>query len=598
MIGSVCRLVLSRIDVTLTYSRLRYSSKESDQLKDNVQMQSIVKKMKMLLKMMSVCSGPTTVIVFSIVFLWCVSQTIAAGLSKKLLYQAPDECRWSNENGEVILVCQLRTINSELEKTNFSVIQPYNTIRLRIQCNDAVFFQSSLSAGSFRALNELRQLSIEYCKLGNLTDGSFKGLSNLRNLTIRTHNADWSTMNLYISPYVFNDLQHLDYLDLSNNNIWSIPDGLFCPLKKIIFLNLSHNEIHDLLTFHFSVSLSTHRSKMCGVSLAEVDLSHNKLINFPPAMFSALSLLKVLNLSRNEMSSLADRSFEGLSSLTYVDLSDNKLSSLPPELFIETTRLKEIHLRNNSINVLAPGIFSDLSELLILDMSYNDLNSHWIGSATFSGLPKLAILDLSANKINKVDSTIFRNLKRLQILRIQENYIDMIPENTFLELKNLHTLVLSNNRLSVISSFTFDGLRNLQTLSLDVNRISLIDANAFKKCPDLQDLHLNKNKLKTVPDALRELKTLKTLDLGENLIQSIENTSIQTLSTVYGLRLTENYLTVIRRGVLDKLSSLKILNLSQNKIKYVSILCFEPLHLMLAGMVFWFIVFVVICNFY
>lgn len=536
-------------------------------------MQSIVKKLEMM-TMTSVCSGPTTVIVLGIMLLWCVSQTTAAGLSKNLLYQAPDECRWSNENGEVILVCQLRTINSELEKTNFSVIQPYNTIRLRIQCNDAVFFQSSLSAGSFRALNELRYLSIEFCKLGNLTDGSFKGLSNLRNLTIRTHNADWSTMNLYISPYVFNDLQHLDYLDLSSNNIWSVPDGLFCPLKKIMFLNLSHNEIHDLLTLHFSVSLSTHRSKMCGVSLVEVDLSHNKLINFPPAMFSALGLLKVLNLSRNEMSSLADRSFEGLSSLTYVDLSDNKLSSLPPELFTETIRLKEIHLRNNSINVLAPGIFSVLSELVVLDMSSNDLNSHWIGSATFAGLHKLAILDLSTNKINKVDATMFKSLKLLQVLRLQENYIDMIPENTFLELVSLHTLVLSNNRLSVISSFTFDGLKNLQTLSLDVNRLSLIDTNAFKKCPNLQDLHLNRNKLQTVPEALRDLKTIKTLDLGENLIQNIDNTSLLSLNSIYGLRLTENHLTIIKKGLFDKLGSLKILNLSQNKIKYVSMICY------------------------
>lgn len=527
-------------------------------------MLSIVNKIPMMTTKM-------LVIVLNVLCFWGISETIAAGLSKNLLYQAPDECSWTYENGEEILVCQLRTINSELEKTNFSVIQPYNTIRLRILCNDAVFFQSSLSAGSFRALSELRQLSIEFCKLGNLTVDSFKGLNSLRNLTIRTHNADWSTMNLYISPYVFNDLQHLDYLDLSRNNIWSIPDGLFCPLKKIKFLNLSHNEIHDLLTFHFSVSLSTHRSKMCGVSLVEVDLSHNKLINFPPAMFSALNLLKVLNLSRNEMNSLADRAFEGLASLSYVDLSDNKLSSLPPELFIETTRLKEIHLRNNSINVLAPGIFSYLNELIVLDMSYNDLNSHWVGSATFNGLHKLLVLDLSANKINKIDATIFKSLKKLQVLRLQENYIDMIPENTFMELGNLHTLVLSNNRLSVISSFTFDGLRNLQTLSLDVNKISLIDPNAFLKCNNLQDLHLNRNKLQTVPEALRVLRTIKTLDLGENFIQNIENTSLLSLHTIYGLRLTENHLTVIRKGVLDKLFSMKILNLSQNKIKFVSI---------------------------
>lgn len=132
----------------------------------------------------------------------------SASLSNSLLYQAPDECRWSSSSGQsddadITLVCRLRTINSELENTNFSVIQPQNTIRLRLECNDALFFQSSISPGSFRPLVELRSLSIHYCKIGNLTTGSFNGLKELRNLTIQTHNTDWSSMSLEIASNVF-----------------------------------------------------------------------------------------------------------------------------------------------------------------------------------------------------------------------------------------------------------------------------------------------------------------------------------------------------------------------------------------------------------
>lgn len=127
-----------------------------------------------------------------------------SSLSNSLLYQAPDECRWTGGTDvDITLVCRLRTINSELENTNFSVIQPQNTIRLRLECNDALYFQSSISPGSFLPLVELRSLSINYCKIGNLTNGSFNGLKELRNLTIQTHNTDWSSMSLEIADKVF-----------------------------------------------------------------------------------------------------------------------------------------------------------------------------------------------------------------------------------------------------------------------------------------------------------------------------------------------------------------------------------------------------------
>lgn len=133
----------------------------------------------------------------------CITVSVLSATISNLLYQAPDECRWSGSADDVTLVCRLRTINSELENTNFSVIQPQNTIRLRLECNDALLFQSSISPGSFRPLFELRSLTINYCKIGNLTDGSFQGLKELRNLTIQTHNTDWSPMSLEISANVF-----------------------------------------------------------------------------------------------------------------------------------------------------------------------------------------------------------------------------------------------------------------------------------------------------------------------------------------------------------------------------------------------------------
>ncbi|XP_058465284.1 toll-like receptor Tollo [Malaya genurostris] len=502
---------------------------------------------------------------------------LGASLSKSLLSQAPDECRWSGySEDDLTLVCRLRTINSELENTNFSVLHPENTIRLRLQCNDGLFFQSSISPGSFRQLSELRSLSIDYCKIANLTDGSFRGLKELTNLTLRTHNTDWSSVSLEISPHVFNaEISKLERLDLSQNNMWSLPDGMICPLTRLQYLNLTQNRIRDLSVFHFSASLSTRLSKKCGGAITILDISHNSIDNLPPAIFSGLGKLTELRLQNNGLNFIADRALEGLLSLSKLDISLNRLTNLPPELFSEAKHIKEIYLQNNSINVLAPGIFSELQQLLVLDLSNNELTSEWVNSATFKGLSRLILLDLSNNKISKLEPAIFRDLFSLQILRLQDNFIETLSENTFSELAALHTLVISNNRLSNIEYFTFHGLNRLALLSLDYNRISRIDRVAFKNLSSLQDLHLNGNKLLQVPDALYDVPMLRTLDLGENHISNIGNASFKDMAHMYGLRLTENNIEVIRKGTFDAMKSLQILNLSKNRLKRVEQACFD-----------------------
>ncbi|XP_059622525.1 toll-like receptor Tollo [Phlebotomus argentipes] len=497
---------------------------------------------------------------------------LGATMSKSMLYQAPDECRWVGAtDDDVTLVCKLRTINSELENTNFSVIQPQNTVRLRLECSDGLFFQSSINPGSFRALVELRSLSVEYCKLSNLTDGSFRGLSALRNLTIRTHNADWSAMSLDVGRGVFTEeLEALQGLDLSDNNMWTIPDGMICPLRSLQRLNLTRNRIRDLGPFHLSASISTVSSKKCGSAMQMLDLSHNNIENLPAAIFSGLGRLSELRLAANGMNFIADRALEGLISLAIVDLSENRLSNLPPELFSEAKNVQEIYLQNNSLNVLAPGIFSELTQVVVLDLSHNELTSEWINGVTFRGMRRLVMLDVSSNRISRLEVTTFRDLTSLQILRLQENQIEVIPDGIFADLGNLHTLVLSNNRLSTVEVTTFQGLNTLSLLSLDYNRIARIDREALKNCSgSLQDLHLNGNKLHRVPDVLYDVLQLKTLDLGENQITNIDEASFSGMVQMFGLRLTENSIETIKRGTFDRMEALQILNLSHNKIRKI-----------------------------
>lgn len=508
---------------------------------------------------------------YALLLVGTVFGVLSASLSKSIRYQAPDECKWvmvegGNSEDDVALVCRLRTINSELENTNFSVIQPQHTVRLRLECSDGLFFQSSLSAGSFTPLVELRELSIEYCKIGNLSDGAFKGLKQLKNLTVKTHNTDWSSMSLEIAPDAFDDeLKQIERLDLGENNMWSIPPGLLCPLYNLQILNMTHNRLRDISEFHFS----NNPSERCGANLKLLDLSRNKIDRFLNSQLAALNKLQKLYLQGNGLSYLADRALEGLNSLNVLKLSDNKLVSLPPELFADTKEIKELYLQNNSLNVLAPGLLNELTQLLVLDLSHNSLTTDWINAATFTGLVRLIVLDLSFNKIGKLEQFLFRDLYNLQILRLNDNNIENIPDNIFSALYNLHTLIISNNKITKIDVDTFNGLYVLSLLSIDNNKISNINNDALKNCSNLKDLHLNGNKLLEVPQVLNNVLNLKTLDLGENHIESIYSDSFPPLRSLYGLRLTENNIGNITK-VFDNMPSLKILNLSKNKIQKIT----------------------------
>ncbi|KAG8035392.1 hypothetical protein G9C98_006838 [Cotesia typhae] len=505
---------------------------------------------------------------FLAILLGTIFGSLGASLSKALRYKAPDECKWvatGDAEDDVSLVCRLRTINSELENTNFSVIQPQHTIRLRLECSDALFYQSSLSAGSFRPLVELRELVIEYCKIGNLSDDAFRGLKELRNLTVRTHNTDWSAMALDVSQRAFTEeLSKLERLDLGENNMWSLPEGSLCSLSSLEVLNLTRNRLREVASFHFN-----NVAGRCAGNLRELDLSNNSIENLPTAAFSGLTRLQTLNLRSNAIGFMADRAFEGLTSLTVLKLSDNRLTSLPPELFNEAKNLKEVYLRNNSLNVLPPGLFNDLTQLLVLDLSKNELTTEWVNAATFSGLVRLVVLDLSSNRVSRLEPTVFRDLYSLQILRLQENLIETLQENTFSALYNLHTLVLSDNQLTVIDATTLSGLYVLSLLSLDNNRLTVLHPSSLRNASSLQDLHLNGNRLTSVPDALKATPLLRTLDLGENLISEIPIGTFDHVSQLYGLRLTENHIGNLTKGIFDKIKELKILNLSRNRIQYI-----------------------------
>lgn len=509
------------------------------------------------------------------------------------------DCTWrqkqpaqNSADDNRILSCRMKTI-SGLDGLIRNLTNSQNQIvnALRLECSDVLFAESSLvvenaAARDYGAFNKhLHELTVQYCKIKYVPSTTFKSFRNLKSLTLQTHNADWSTINLELHAETFSGLSELRRLNLADNNLWTLPSGVFCPLFSLKYLNLSKNHLNDVAQVGFganSAELNSENdlftgspqttstvSKTCSSGLEQLDLSYNNLISIPNNCFFALRSLTFLHLDSNQLTILDDNSFAGMEKLQFMNITNNRLIALPPEVFEKTKELKRLYIGNNSLAVLAPGLFEKLYQLEVLDLSFNELTSSWINRDTFIGLSRLIVLKLNNNKLTKIDQFVFRELYELQALNLEFNGIELIAQNAFVDLRNLHQLLLSNNQLKVIESKHFAGLIALNQLILESNEISNIHPNAFDNLTNIVDLSLNDNKLNKIPDSMRKLRNLQALDLGKNRIIEIESDSFDGLEQLAGLRLTDNQIISIKKGAFVALKSIHVLNFASNKIKHI-----------------------------
>lgn len=483
-----------------------------------------------------------------------------------------------------VLFCKIRTISSldhllqNISRTHFD-----DVISLHVQCSDILFFESTLTAQAEKSsvkhmnLGKLRDLVIDKCKIRQIPARAFENFKDLKRLHVTTHNSEWSAMTMEIHEQAFSGLNELIELDLSHNNIWSTKTETFCPLYSLKTLNLTGNHFQNIKTIGFSESLKEQNLSVrsCNLVIETLDLSYNDLIVVTDNSLSKLRSLSKLMLQNNAISSLEDGAFEGLLSLQVLNLSSNYLSSIPPDLFVDSKFLKEINANNNSISTLPPGLFEGLEQLQILDLSHNELTSQWINKDTFVRLLRMVILNLSYNRLVKINRHMFQDLYSLQKLNLEYNEISSIDDHSFSELRNLHSLTLSGNNLVHIHSHLFTDLHVLHELFIDNNKIKHIDENAFDNMTAIEDLGLNDNFLSSVSGAIRKLRSLRSLDIGNNNITHLNRENFLGLSELYGLRLVDNKVPYLNEDTFEHLPQLQILNLASNKIKHVAPGCFR-----------------------
>lgn len=469
------------------------------------------------------------------------------------------------------LQCFLGTLGSH----NSSAIQSSSRAgMLRVECIGfggepaaANEEESVLRTNHFGYLPSLRKLDLVSCKIRKIPSLAFSGLSGLKEMSVQTFNNRLSAaVILEVEEDAFTGLNDLRKLNFTHNNLWTLPKGIFCGLSSLTSLNLSVNYLQDMNDLGFSSS----ELVACRIPLRTLDLSHNSLSKLPSKSLGQLRKLEHLNLASNNLNVVEDGALDELSALVTLDISGNRLVALPPDLLAQTKYLQELYLSNNSLSVLAPGLFDGLQHLLVLNLSRNDIGNDWLTQETFSSCVRLVALDISHNRLSRMDPSVLTSLTSLQLLDLSHNQLHTIQGNTFLSQHNLHILRLSHNSLDHLHPQSFAGLSVLSSLTLEKNRLSNLHKDILQNCSiALVDLSLAGNLFSLVPEAVRSLNKLKTLDMGDNQLVTLNNQSFAGLTNLYGLRLAGNQIEKFESSLFSPIPDLQALNLANNKLSHL-----------------------------
>jgi len=131
-----------------------------------------------------------------------------------------------------------------------------------------------------------------------------------------------------------------------------------------------------------------------------LDLSSNQLSTLPAGVFDGLTSLQWLYLFSNQLSTLPAGVFNGLTSLQRLDLNNNQLSTLPAGVFTGLTSLQRLFLGANQLSTLPAGVFDGLTSLQVLDLSSNQLST--LPAGIFNGLTNLQLLYLENNRLSVI----------------------------------------------------------------------------------------------------------------------------------------------------------------------------------------------------
>nr|XP_056714245.1 transforming growth factor beta activator LRRC32 [Euleptes europaea] len=384
-----------------------------------------------------------------------------------------------------------------------------------------------IEEGAFETLSHLSTLNLSMNSLTCIAGFSLKQLQILdlsRNSIETFHSTEskeefslvWLDLseNKLLRFPVLPQENKLAYLNLSKN------------IMQFMVNSPSDDLDYDWLDVPFGLQAPNPKSNESSPSqlsqLLYLDLSYNEIKSLPPEFFASMSALQFLNLSKNCLQSFVASS--KLISLTILDLSSNSLQNL--ELDTNAlSDLRELYLQENSLQGLRSDIFAYLPQVGLLDLRSNRLRLCSLysglarrrligeenGCVSFVNLPKLRHLYLADNNLQSLPPYVFHQTQ-LAALDLSMNRGLQIEAKSLSGLEiSLEHLDLNGNGMTTLN-VNLPRFTHLRYLNLSDNRLSWLPAWSEDCCAleilDLQNNSFSDLKSSEIPALERTLRSL------------------------------------------------------------------------------------------
>ncbi|XP_047924504.2 leucine-rich repeat serine/threonine-protein kinase 2 isoform X1 [Anser cygnoides] len=296
-------------------------------------------------------------------------------------------------------------------------------------------------------------------------------------------------------------LEHLEKLELHQNALTNIPEQLCENLKCLNYLDLHSNRFTSfptyLLKMNCIANLDISRNDI-GPSFAldpylrcptlkQLNLSYNQLVCTPEFLANVAENLEQLLLEGNKISCICSPIC--LKELKILNISKNCISSLAEDVFMGCTKLELFNARMNALEIM-PDLSSSITTLKLSQNNFINVPE------TILLLPHLRSVDLSQNKIISLPGPVHWKSLNLRELLFNHNQIGILDLSekacAWSRLEKLH---LSHNNLKEIPP-QIGFLENLTSLDVSYNpdlRFFPDEMGRLSKIWDLplEGLHLN-----------------------------------------------------------------------------------------------------------
>ncbi|XP_050900102.1 receptor-like protein 7 [Lathyrus oleraceus] len=413
-------------------------------------------------------------------------------------------------------------------------------------------------------------------------------------------------------------LQHLQKLNLANNDFNSLIPSGFSKLDKLTYLNLSYasfvgqipfeiSQLTKLITLDISAfdyslgqwlklekpNLQKLVQNMTGLRQLYLDgvlltqAQENKWSN----ALSPLRALQELSMSYCNLTGPLDSSLSRHENLSVIILDGNNFSSPVPEKFANFKNLTTLSFAFCGLTGTFPHNIFQIETLSVIDLSFNynlhgsfpefplsgSLHMLKVSNTSFSGsfpytignMRNLSELDISNCKFNGTLPISLSNLTELRYMDLSSNSFTG-PMPSLGMAKNLTHLDLSHNRLSgaIPSSSHFEGLHNLVSIDLRDNSINGSIPSSLFALTLLQKIQLSSNQFSKFDEFLNvSSSVVNILDLSSNNLSGPIPKYIFQLGSLSVLDLSSNRLNgSLQLDELLELRNLTALNLSYNNI--------------------------------